>query len=95
MHRMKRFGRLGGMTLIVLVVFCLGTRFQPQSAVRAGVREITPRESFLAGDQRSLPVLQEISATLKQIDARLARIEKVVVIAAGREGTCAPAGRDP
>jgi len=32
---------------------------------------------FLAGGERSVPVLEEISATLKRIDERLQRLEKL------------------
>jgi hypothetical protein len=34
-------------------------------------------QHFKSGDQISVPVLEEILATLRQIDARLARIETV------------------
>ena len=95
MHRIRVLAHLGWIALIVLLVLFVGTRFRPQPAVRAGVREITPRESFLAGDQRSLPILQDISATLRQIDARLAKIEKAVATAVGRDGRSQPPGIDP
>lgn len=79
------FGPVACLALLVAGAFCLGTSLRPQSAARAGVRETTPREHFLAGSERSLPVLQEISTTLKQIDGRLSRIEKAVATAAQRQ----------
>jgi len=54
-------------------------------AARADVEELTPREHFLAGGERSEIVLkeivgilrQDIVVPLKQIDTRLARIEAI------------------
>ncbi len=53
------------------------------SPVQAEVRDLSPKEAFLAGGERSEIVLKEISATLKQdiaatlkqLDTRVARIE--------------------
>lgn len=72
------FGRIACLTLLVASAVCAGAHFRPQPAARAGVRETTPKEHFLAGSERSVPVLKEISATLRQIDARLAKMEKTV-----------------
>jgi hypothetical protein len=41
------------------------------------VRTGPPPEAFQSGGQLSVPVLKEIAATLRQIDARLARLETV------------------
>lgn len=41
------------------------------------VREVTPKRAFKSGGARSEIVLQEISATLKRIDQRLERMEKL------------------
>jgi hypothetical protein len=60
----------------------MGFTYQAQLPARASVRESPPRQAFLAGGERSLPILQEISGTLKQIDERLARIEKTLAAAA-------------
>ncbi len=76
--------RIAGLTLVVLIAFCAGTSLRPPPAARAGVREGTPTPHFLAGGERALPVLEEISKTLKQIDTRLSRIEKIAADAAGR-----------
>lgn len=46
---------------------------------QAEVRETTPRAAFQAGSERSEAVLKEIAATLKTMDGRLERIEKVAV----------------
>jgi hypothetical protein len=64
--------------LLLLGGFWVGAASDPESPAQAGVRETPPRKAFLAGSERSLPILQEISDTLKQIDGRLMRIEKAV-----------------
>lgn len=50
---------------------------QPQAL--AEVRETTPRVAFQAGSERSETILKEIAATLKTMDGRLERLEKVAV----------------
>ncbi len=47
--------------------------------VQAEVRETTPRAAFQAGSERSETILKEIAATLKTMDGRLERLEKVAV----------------
>jgi len=47
------------------------------SAAWGEVRSAAPPQHFASGSQLSLPLLQEISATLQRIDARLARLEAV------------------
>lgn len=47
-------------------------------SARAEVRETTPRVAFQAGSERSESILREIAATLKTMDGRLERFEKVV-----------------
>ena len=64
--------------LLLLGGFWAGGAFHPETAAKAGVRKTPPREAFLAGSERALSVLQDISETLKRIDARLMRIEKAV-----------------
>ncbi len=44
---------------------------------QAEVRQSPPRVAFQAGSERSETILQEIAATLKTIDGRLERIEKL------------------
>jgi hypothetical protein len=41
------------------------------------VRTTAPPQAFQSGGQLSVPVLKEISATLRQIDSRLARLESM------------------
>jgi hypothetical protein len=66
----------------VLTAFSAGGWISSQPSADAQSRKVTPKEHFQAGSERSLPLLEEISATLKQIDGRLARIEKSVAEAA-------------
>jgi len=77
--------RAGSTAAILVACFWAGTFLRPQPASTADVRKGAPREHFLAGDERSIPILQEISGTLKQMDARLSRIEEVVAAAAKRD----------
>jgi len=89
--------RVAAIGLLLLGAFWAGNVFAPErgasaagSAARSALgRKTTPQEPFLAGSERTLPVLQEISATLKRIDDRLARIEKTLAAAAAQR----PAGR--
>jgi len=82
------FRRVLCQALLLGAVFCLGASLRPHPVATAGGRDAKPKqEHFLAGSERSLPVLREISDTLKQIDARLARIEKLAAEAApGQDG---------
>lgn len=50
-----------------------------QPRLQAEVRETTPRTAFQAGSERSETILKEIAATLKTMDGRLERLEKVAV----------------
>lgn len=43
------------------------------------VADQVPPGHFLAGGERSVPILEEISATLKRMDQRLARLEKIAL----------------
>jgi hypothetical protein len=74
--------RIVCLAIVLGIAFCLGSAFRPATEVRAGVRETTPKQHFLAGSERSIPILMEISETLEQIDARLETIEKTVTEAA-------------
>jgi hypothetical protein len=53
----------------------LGTVLPPPRAAWGEVTEVPPPAAFKSGGQLSVPVLQDISATLNQIDGRLARME--------------------
>ena len=74
--------RVFWLALVLLVAFAAGVSVRTPSGMTAEVRRSAPRQHFLAGSERALPVLQEISQTLKQIDARLSRIEKIAAAAA-------------
>ena len=47
--------------------------------VQAEVRETPQREAFQAGSERSETVLKEIAKTLKTMDSRLERLEKIAI----------------
>ncbi len=65
--------------VMLVAAFGLGAAVRRESAATAGVRKPAPQEAFLAGSERSLPILQEIAVTLKRIDTRLANLEKVAL----------------
>ena len=75
-------GRIGILVLLMLLAFWTGTYFRAEPKASAGVRSAAAPGHFLSGSERSLPILTEISTTLKQIDARLAKIEKVALASA-------------
>jgi hypothetical protein len=52
----------------------VATRPAPASAQ---VINAAPDQHFLSGDQLSLPILQDIAATLHQMDARLSHLEVI------------------
>ena len=65
---------LVGVTFVSIGI-ALGSVATRPSTAWGEVRTPTLPQHFKSGDQLSLPLLQEISATLRQIDARLARLE--------------------
>ena len=81
------FGQHGFLALFVvgaLMVGALSGRPPAGQSARAPAGQSQasdpfPPGHFLAGGERAVPVLEEISATLKRIDERLARLEKIAV----------------
>jgi len=55
----------------------VGAGTLPPSQAWGEVRAEPPPKSFETGGQLSVPILRDISATLHQMDARLARMEAV------------------
>ncbi|HEY4232533.1 MAG TPA: hypothetical protein VGM76_03845 [Lacipirellulaceae bacterium] len=55
----------------------IGSVASRPSTASAEVINSAPDQHFLSGDQLSLPVLQDIAATLHQMDARLSHLESV------------------
>jgi hypothetical protein len=81
---------LAGVALIALGIVLGSASIRPSTAW-GEIRMQPPAEHFKSGDQLSVPLLQEISATLRQIDARLARLEAAAkVIQSQRIGTSSP-----
>ena len=80
-HRLS-FARHGLPALVILGALLLGALSGRPPADKSGISGDLPAGHFLSGSERSLPVLQEISATLKRIDERLVRLEKIAVQAA-------------
>jgi hypothetical protein len=71
-------GNVGWLAALLLAAFWLGSAVPPRTAATAEIQKTESKEPFLAGDERSIPILKEIAATVKQIDARLERIEKLL-----------------
>jgi hypothetical protein len=69
-------GRLAMCAALVGVGLLAGTAMPP-GAAWGDVKDATPAQSFQTGGQLSVPVLKEIAATLKQMDARLSRMEAI------------------
>lgn len=65
--------------VLLLVVGLAGIRLGSEKA-QAEVRKTAPRAAFQSGSERSEQILREISQTLKSIDGRLQRLEKVVTL---------------
>jgi hypothetical protein len=57
--------------------FLAGSGAMPPSEARGEVTIAPPPKAFETGGQLSVPILKEMSATLHQMDARLARMETV------------------
>jgi len=60
------------------MIFAAGVAWSPQGATPAEVHRGPKREAFLSGSERSIPILEDIAATLHRIDTRLAHIEKLL-----------------
>ncbi|NQT17619.1 MAG: hypothetical protein HQ582_32995 [Planctomycetes bacterium] len=80
----SKVAQLGWLAVLLGAAFWAGASFQPQSAVIAETRKGARPQAFLSGAERSLPVLQEMSETLKRMEACLLRIEKIETSAAKR-----------
>lgn len=76
---MKRTKLRNGVIGLVLVSagILAGAALAPPQQAHGEVRETPAPQAFQSGGQLSVPVLKEIAATLRQIDARLARLETV------------------
>ncbi len=80
LSRMSHFRRGVGLMLVLVLGYVAGTVSHQPSAASAGVRDSKSksRAAFESGGERSARILTEISSTLKRIDRRLERIEKIV-----------------
>jgi hypothetical protein len=63
--------------LLIGIGLLAGTLVPPPGAVWGEVTQPPPPNQFKSGDQLSVPILRDISATLHQIDGRLSRLEAV------------------
>jgi hypothetical protein len=53
----------------------LGTGLESSNQALGEVRTGPPPTAFQSGSQMSVPILKEIASTLRQMDARLAKLE--------------------
>ena len=63
-------------SLLLAAGLAAGLAFRGEDA-QADVRRQPPEQHFQSGGQRSVKILQEIAASLKSIDARLERMQKL------------------
>jgi hypothetical protein len=93
MRRMKWEHSLMAFVLVAAGVIA-GANMQATKEARAEVRGTPEPPTFQSGGQQSVPILREISGTLRQIDSRLARLEMVaqkLQMAAARSAAAPPA----
>jgi hypothetical protein len=76
----------GGLTAIICVI--AGASISTTKQAHGETRGAPEPPAFQSGGQLSVPILREISATLRQMDARLARLE-----VAAQRMQASPAGR--
>ncbi len=73
----SRTKRIAQGLLLLGLGYIAGQSSDVSGTAQADIRKGERRQAFQAGGERSEIVLREISKTLKTIDARIARIEKV------------------
>ena len=83
-HKSKLPAALIGAGLVALGIAFGSTIGRPSSAW-GEVLSSAPPQSFLSGAQISVSVLEDIAATLHQIDGRLSRLETVAKQMANKE----------
>ena len=81
--KMKVLGTRVLVAVAIVAAFVLGSLLQPIAATNAQARfsdvQASPQQpAFQSGGARSVPVLDEILATLRCMDARLQRLETKV-----------------
>jgi hypothetical protein len=75
---MRQVLQTGAIGLALVLGGVLAGGFLPSAKVAHGeIRTSTPPAPFQSGSQLSVPILREIAATLRQMDARLERLEAV------------------
>lgn len=88
MSRQKlSFTHHGLLALVVLSAVLIGALSGRPPAGQSGrlpagqtpLADEIPPGHFLAGGERAVPVLEEIAATLKRIEERLDRLEKIAI----------------
>ena len=70
------------LVLLLLGAYALGRSLSALAQVPSPFDNPPPRQHFLSGSERSEAVLHDILATLRQMDDRLARIERATLDAA-------------
>jgi hypothetical protein len=86
--------RIATCVVMVGAGFVAGAGWLPSGLPRAAAQSSDQPQHFQSGSQLSLPLLQEIAATLKQMDARLARIETAAQQLQPARGKQAPTRSD-
>jgi len=73
----RRSRQLLGMLLLTGLGWLIGQSWSFSETAHADVRQTERRQAFQSGAERNEAILREISGTLKSIDERLARLEKL------------------
>lgn len=91
LKRMSRHLVFGALTFVAGVVSAHTWLSAPIAQAQQTKPPITP-PAFLAGDERTEPVIREILVVIKKMDSRLENIEKSVTVKKPTEGG-EPSGR--
>jgi hypothetical protein len=82
-NRVVVIGRTGLIAGTICLAVMGGIALSPLSNVQAEVRSPTSLENVPSTATQTVPILQDIAATLRQIDGRLARLERMAAEASG------------
>jgi len=84
MIRWKRLLWLIALAAVAVVSYLAGVASHQSNLARADVTVGPVPKSFESGGARTIPILTDISTTLKSIDQRVARLEKLAALEAQR-----------
>lgn len=87
----QRVARVVGALTLATSGVLVGANLSTTNVAQGEVRGTPEPPAFQAGDQLALPILRDISVTLRQMDGRLARLEVAAQkLQTGRTRTAVP-----